>query len=152
MQKISKKLLSLTLLTIFAIGSVSATVILATIYGGTVTVVSVTGTIEYSLTNIETATWTETLTVPINVAWYCRFKTTTSGYAGAIIISWTLQKYDGVNWNDLSYTLTTTISLSGSSGQIVYASTDGLITNNKNWGSHTDQQAQHRIKAVFEKV
>lgn len=145
------KLLALTLLTIVSIVGIASAMLLATFYGGVVQVVSITGSIEYARTNDAAATLsTELLNVPLSGAWYVRFKTTTSGYQGSVNITWTLQKHNGTQYVDTTYTQLTTVTLTGASGQIIYASSNGAITNNKNWGTHCDTVGMYRIKAVFE--
>jgi len=119
-------------------------------FGGTVTVVEVTINIEYSTENATDATWSSTLNnIPANQSWYARFVVAEDGYSGTVEITWTLQTKVGGSWVDTATSVTTLVSLSGSQGQIVYASPDGSITNNYDWGVNCNSAGEYRIKVVI---
>jgi len=127
--------------------------ILSTYYGGNVQVVTVQGQVWYCSSNSTSPSdWTATLSnVGNSSAWYAKFNTTSSGYNGAVTMTWTLQEDITGTWTDQSATQSTGVTLTGSAGQIVYASSDGSQALNKNWGSSTTTAGSYRIKVVMTK-
>lgn len=91
------------------------------------------GTVENSLDN---SVWStsplenDPLGAPAH--FYVRFVTST-GYSGSVTITWQLQK--GPSWtNVVGASVTTTIVLTGSAGQTIYATADGSgPLNNHDW-------------------
>lgn len=141
-----------TLITLLAIATVIViyATLLTTIPGGEVLVgEDVDGDVYYSETNLEPGTWTSTLNVTsITDSWYARINFT-SGYTGGVTITWYLQK-KGESYANTTFTETTTVVLTGLMNQAVYASSDGEITGNKNWGADAGTAGQYRVKAWVE--
>lgn len=137
-KKSRKLLLVATTLMIIALGSVLtvyAAVILGQFTGGTVTVGGVSsGTVKYSLANVEPGSWSTTLSAGTGTAWFARLEIS-GGYHGSATVTFQLQQNTGSGWSDFGTAFTTgTITLSGSS-QTVYASSDGNLATNKDWGT-----------------
>jgi hypothetical protein len=155
-QKSQKPFLAVTMMTVIAIATVfvAYAVVLSTLYGGNVTVVSVQGLVWYNETNsTSAAAWTSTLSnIGNGSAWYAKMNITSSGYTGAVTVTWTLQKDVSGTWTDQSATQVTGVTLTGSSGQTIYATSDGTQTLNKNWGASTTSVASYRVKVVIEKT
>jgi len=151
-QKPQRAFLAVTMITVLAVAAIFMVyaVTLSTITGGTVTVSSVQGTIYYSETNATSATWTTTLgsgnTLGVGQAWYARLNITSSGYSEAVTIAWTL--YDSTDTPVPSATQSTSKTLSGST-EAIYASSDGGIASNKNWGTYTTSTGNYYLKAVI---
>ena len=125
--------------------------ILSTFYGGNVEVSSVHGTVLYCTSNSTTPSdWTSNLSIVSGSAWYAEFQTTSSGYSGAVTLTWTLQmENDGTEtWTDQGATQSTSVNMTGSTGQTVYASPLGSQTSNKNWNASTTTGGNYRIKVV----
>jgi hypothetical protein len=154
--KKSRKLLFIaTALTIAALISVLGTyaaILLGQFNGGVVTIggVSSSSIVTYCTTNNATATWTPTLqeSTP-GSAWYARLEVS-GGYAGNVSITWQLQQNSGTGWTGVTdASVTTYVVLTGSS-QDVYASSDGTITNNQNWGTFTTSGGSYRVTATVD--
>lgn len=108
------------------------------------------GEITYSQINDEAAAWSSTLSVPFPSEWYCRL-TTQETYAGDVTVDWTLETStdQGWTWSYVPGASTTTyVNLTGVVGQIVYASADGKIAGNYNWGQRCTAKALYRVRAV----
>jgi len=142
-----------TMITVIAITTVFMVyaALLATITGGTVSVSSIQGNIYYSETNSTSATWTPNLgsggTLGVNQPWYARLNITSTGYSEAVTISWTLY-YSSNNTAVPGATESTGVTLSGSP-EAIYASTNGNIASNKNWGTYTTGTGDYYLKAVI---
>ena len=143
---------------IIIIAAVAASVlvyayILSTYYGGNVQVVSVHGLLWYNTTNSTSASdWTSTLSdIGNSSAWYVKFNTTSSGYSGAVTMTWTLQEDNSGTWTDQSATQITSVTLTGLVGQTIFASSDGSQTQNKNWGPSTTSEGSYRIQVAVTK-
>jgi hypothetical protein len=136
-EKRSKKILIIaTALMIVALGAVIAvyaTSILGTFTGGTVTVEQITGAVTYSYSN--SAPWDGTLQPYVGSSWYVQLAAG-GGYIGSVTVTFQLQQSNGSGgWTNTGTPITTSaITLTGST-QDIYASTDGTITNNFNWGT-----------------
>lgn len=151
MRKILVVALAITITLAASAGIYALGVHLGIFYGGPVQTVEVEGTVAYSETNSTTATWTPELTnIAAGSPWYARFNVTGDGYSGVVTLTWVLQeKVSGV-YTDTAYTVSTTVTLSGSP-QFVYASAAGSIGTNKNWGIHTTKAATWRVAVSVEK-
>jgi hypothetical protein len=150
-KKSRKLLLVATTLMIIAMASVLtvyATVLFGPFTGGTVTVGGVSsGSISYSGTNDVGATWTSTLSAATGADWFAMLEIT-GGYHGSATVTFQLQQNTGSGWSNFGTAFTTgTITLSGSS-QNIYASSDGTITGNKNWGTGLTGAAYQIIVTV----
>ena len=147
MKKSRKLLFAATLLTIVALATVLgvyAAVLLGTITGGTVTVGGVSGSVTYSSTNSTSATWSSTLQPTAGSEWYARLEII-GGYNGLATVTFQLQRNTGSGWSNVGSAITTSqITLLGSS-QIVYASSDGAITSNFDWGQDTSSGGAYQI-------
>ncbi len=148
-KKSRKLLLITTVLTIVALAlvlSVYAVVQLGTITGGTVTVGGVTtGTIYYS--NDNSTNWSTSLSP--SGPWYAELNFN-AGYAGPVTITWQLESDTSGTWTPISGdTVTTTgVILTGSAGQIVYASPNGAQTGNQNWATFATGAGAYRLTAT----
>jgi len=151
-QKPQRAFLAVTMMTMLAVAAIFIVyaVTLSTITGGTVTVNSVQGTIYYSETNSTSATWTDTLgsggTLGVGQPWYARLNITSSGYSEAVTIAWTLYFSNGTAVSGA--TQSTSKTLSGST-EAVYASSNGNILTNKDWGAYTTSAGDYYLKAVI---
>ncbi len=119
---------------------------LGTFTGSTVTVVSLNGDIKYDDLNSTTASdWTPTLSNIANgSSWYTLFNTSSTGYTGLVNMTWQLQWSNGTNVG-VSQT-TNNFNLTGAIGQVIYASDNGAITSNKNWGASTTSAGTYQIE------
>lgn len=109
------------------------------------------GEITYSQINDENAAWSGTLSgIPLDSEWYCRLNITQGDYIGDVTIDWTLESStdQGGTWIETGFSMTTQTTLS-EVGQIVYASADGTITGNHNWGQHCKASAWYRLRVVI---
>jgi hypothetical protein len=159
-EKKSRKLLLIaTVLTIAALVSVMfayAAYLLGTFNGGEVTIggINSSSTVTYSTTNSASATWTATLNQTVGSDWYARLEVT-GGYTGNVTITWQLQQNTGSGWANVSGTGTTVttnnVVLTGSA-QDVYASGNGGITSNKDWGTLTTSGGAYRVTATVDSV
>ena len=151
--KSRKGFMTLTLLTIVSIALVVvayAAVTIGTFTGGDVTVLgTATGNVRYSITNEEGASWTAALT-PGSASWYTRLEIGADTYTGPVTITWQLQQNTG-SWVDLGSPTTTSITLTGNA-QNVYASTDGLITSNRDWKLTATETGTYRVVATIASV
>jgi hypothetical protein len=157
--KKSKKLLIVaTTLMVIALASVLtvyAAVVIGTINGGAVTVGGVTtGTITYSTTGADgTGPWTPTLDSGTG-SWHTKLALD-GGYVGPVTISWQLQSYATGSWEPVGTpAVSTSITLTGSAGQIVYATTTGVITasNNHDWHLEATAGGTYRVVAQISSV
>ncbi len=154
-EKRSKKLLitatTLTVVTLAIIVSVYAVAILGTFQGGTVSVGGVSsGTISYSSDNTVGGTWAPSLQVSSSTdPWYAKIQV--SGYTGPVTITWQLQVQSAPStWTNVpGAAVTTTTSLTGTS-QTIYASTDGSIGSNQNWGSDCSTNGTYSITVTVD--
>jgi hypothetical protein len=148
-QKSQRGFVAVTLITVLAIALVIVVyaTILGTFTGGNVNVVTLRGSLWYNQT--DSAPWQASLNdVENGTAWYVMFNTTSSGYAGLVSITWQLQFTNGTNvGNSVS---TTSFTLTGGSGQEIFASTSGTQTGNTNWGTLTIASGTYRIKMTVQ--
>jgi len=158
-RKKSRKLLlistSLTIIALALVLSVYSAFLLGTFQGGEVTIGGVaSGTITYSTTNDTAATWTSTLQPgAIGNPWYARLEVGTSNtYSGPVTITWQLliETAPGV-WSSQGSPVTTTMNLAAGA-QDVYASPNGGISANTNWGSVTTNAGTYAINATVDSV
>jgi len=86
--------------------------------------------------------------------WYSKFNVTSAGYSGYVNITWTLQSNATGSWQDVGGATaeTNNFQLTGSIGQTVFASSNGLQASNKNWGQHSTEVATYRVKVVIEQA
>jgi hypothetical protein len=124
--------------------------LLGTYTGDTVTVVSLNGDIKYDDLNSTTAgDWS--LTLP-NIAngsvWYALFNTSSTGYAGDVNMTWTLQWTNGTAVPSATQT-TDNFVLTGSTGQVIYASDAGTQGANKDWGQYTTDAGTYQIELTI---
>ena len=141
----------MTVVALALIVSVYAVAILGTFQGGTVSVGGVSaGTISYSTDNAAGGTWTATLQVSSATdPWYA--KIAVSGYTGPVTVTWQLQVQTAPStWTNVNgATLTTTTSLTGAP-QAIYASADGSIGANQNWGSDCSTNGTYIITVTVD--
>jgi len=148
-KKSQRGFVAVTLITLLAIALVLVVyaTILGTFTGSDVTVVTLSGDVQYCQN--ATGPWTTTLSnIGNGSAWYARFETTSSGYAGLVNMTWGLLE-SGTEVSP-SVNQTTQVTLTGTSGQIIYASADGTTTGIKNWGANTTQAGTYQIKVTIE--
>jgi hypothetical protein len=137
----------IALIAIAAIITVYAT-LLATYTGDTVTVVSLNGDIKYDDLNSTTAgDWSLTLgNIANGSVWYALFNTSSSGgYIGNVNMTWTLQWTNGTDVPSATQT-TNDFALTGSTGQVIYASDAGTQGANKDWGQYTTVAGAYQIE------
>lgn len=128
--------------------TVYAAVMLGEFTGGTVTVGGVSsGTVKYALTNVEPGSWSTTLSAATGTAWFSRLEIS-GGYAGSATVTFQLQQNTGSGWSNFGTAFTTgTITLSGGA-QTIYASNDGGLAGNKDWGTGLTGAAYQIIVTV----
>jgi hypothetical protein len=157
--KKSRKLLfiatALTIVVLALVLSVYAAVLLGTFQGGKVIVGGVgSSSVTYSTTNATDGTWTSTLTAgTVSSDWYSRLEISESNtYSGPVTITWQLQIESSPDtWTNVGSTVTTTVTLT-TGAQDVYASTNGLITGNTDWGSSITSAGTYAITATVDSV
>jgi hypothetical protein len=156
MVKKEYKLLLCSALLLLLSSTALAAYLLARIEGPPIVVspLTVEATLQYSFENNVSAVW-DLAAVNATETWYCRLNTTGEGYAGNVSIVWFLEKFDSNSSAWLRFAplvnVTTTCTLTGLAGQKVYASADGLIANNMNWGNVTDTAGTYRVVAEISK-
>jgi hypothetical protein len=144
-QKSQKGFVAVTLITILAIALVIVVyaTILGTFTGGNVTVVILHGSLWYNQT--DSAPWQNSLDdVGNGTSWYVMFNTTSAGYSGTVGITW--QLLSGGTPVSGAIVSTSSFSLSGSSGQEIFASTSGAQIGNTNWGTYTTKAGTYQIQ------
>lgn len=142
-----KKALIVSIIALSLLVAVVLAVQLGVFYGGPVTTIELEGEITYSPTNSSVATWTLTLSnVPAGDDWFSRFEVQAGGYVGPVTITWVLQEEISSVWTDTAFSETTTFTLSGAV-QNIYASSNGAIGTNWNWGLNTTTVGTWRIVA-----
>lgn len=145
-QKSQRGFVAVTLITLLAIALVivAYATLLGIFTGGDVGVVSLNGTLKYNTDN--STTWYSTLSGVANgSSWYVMFNTTSSGYSGAVNITWQLQWSNGTDVSGATVN-TNSFSLTGSAGQEIYAATNGLQSGNNDWGTDTTTAGTYRIE------
>jgi len=146
----TRKILLVALLVLISLVSVVVATQLGIFFSGDVVTTTVEGSVKLSQTNSPTATWVDTLTgVATGDEWYAQFEVIGDGYAGTVTITLVLQEKIAEVWTDTAFTTISTCVLSSSS-EIIYASTDGLIGGNYNWGQHTTTASTWRIANTVE--
>jgi len=147
-----KKLRVLVILVALSLVSAGLAVYyLSTLHGPSLQIVSpVQGQIQYSGTNDALEPWNLTIIWTSN-PWYARLNVTDAGYIGEVRIEWWLERGEA-DWVDIAPTehVITAIELTDSTGQIIYATNNGSILNNKNWGSLTTTPGEYRISSRIE--
>lgn len=109
----------------------------------------VTGQVENSL---DDSTYS---TSPLNgtgstAHFYCRFVTTASGHSGSVTVTWQLQWRNNTVWQDVpGATIFTSTTMTGSAGQIIYATSTGSQTGNQDWATYFSNSGQYRVMATF---
>ena len=148
-KKSQRTFLAVTSITVLAVAMVFAVyaVLLKSYTGGVVTIQSIGGSVQYSVTNSTSASWTGTIDQGANAEWYARISISNSP-AQNVTVMWTLEKNVTGSW-----TLQSTPSAPTTTMRIelttdyVYASSNGLIAVNYNWGNYTQTEGQYRILA-----
>jgi hypothetical protein len=146
--KTPRAFLAVTAITVIAVAMVFLVyaVVLFSTTGGTVGVVSFASTnVYYSRSNsADPSNWTSTL---INVGtrdpWYAELNMS-GGVTGAVTVTWTLKNAT----NPSIATNTTHVTLTGIA-QTIYASSDGGLTANTNWGNFTTTPGTYEIEVVI---
>jgi len=158
-RKKSRKLLliatALTIVTLVSVLFAYAAVLLGTFQGGKVTVGGVaSGTITYSTTNSTGATWSATLQPgDVSSPWYARLEIGSSNtYSGPVTITWQLLIESGPStWSSVGSPVTTSVTLA-TGAQDVYASANGAITRNTDWGSLITSAGTYAVNATVDSV
>jgi hypothetical protein len=155
-KKSRKLLLIATALTVVALVSVMyayAAILLGTFQGGEVTVGGVaSGTIMYSTT--DSAPWSSSLQPGgVGSAWYAELVIGSgSTYTGPVTITWQLKIETGQGaWSNLGSPVATNVTLTGGT-QTIYASANGAITGNNNWGSLITNAGTYAVNATVDSV
>ena len=109
------------------------------------------GSVTYSVDNNETGAWTTTLAVSSPSApWYSRLQINNGDYSGPVTMTWQLQQKTGnSNWGDFGRSVSTSIVLSGIP-QNVYASSNGALTGNHDWGADISGSGTYRVVVTIE--
>ena len=151
--------MTVTMITVIAISTVFIVyaALLATYTGNNVTISSMGGSIEYSLTKDPGSWGTGAISQGAGSEWYARINMATPP-SQTVTVTWTLQKQDGTDWTTLPPINSTQftspqIALTPST-YYVYAFESGsnLITNNKNWGANTTATGTYRILVEIDTV
>jgi hypothetical protein len=144
-----------TVLSIVAVVSVYA-VLIGAFIGGDVTVGNqASGNIMYSSSNTEPGTWTTILGPGVGSAWYARLEIPVGGYSGPVTVSWHLEKRTGplaADWTDVSGAIASTSLVLDSTARNIYASGDGALTGNHNWGPDVAVAGTYRVLADVNSV
>ncbi len=109
------------------------------------------GTVTYSLNNVETGTWTTTLTLSnASSPWYSRLEINAAGYNGPVIVTWNLQQKTGVSsWTDVSGdAISTSMVLSGSVHNIYATNNGSYSSSNYNWEQDVSASGTYRVVAT----
>jgi hypothetical protein len=152
---------AVTLITVLAVTTVFVVyaVILSTITGNNVSVIGSGGQMYYDEANsANPADWTSDLpnrgtNGSYCDPWYAKV-ITTAGYTGDVSIEWTLLYDNSGSWDPVGggANQTTTVALNGSA-QTIYASDDGSIGTNVNWGLWSLTAGEtYRVRAVISTV
>lgn len=152
-KKSTKLLVIGTVLTVLALVSVAVVyaTFIATINGNAVTVNDVaSGTVTYSTDG--GSTWVASPSAfNVGDSLYARFELSSTSYTGSAIVTWQLQQDISGTWTNQGSTVTTTVTLTGSS-QTIYASDDGTsagnLTPNQNWGADISTGGSYRVTAT----
>jgi hypothetical protein len=137
-----------TVLSILAVIGVYA-IIIGTFTGGNVTVQGPsfsTTIVTYSTDNLN---WSPALNITSG-AWYARLEVA-GGYTGPVTITWQLQQENNTSgWNDVTGATfgPTSVALTGAAPQYVYATSDGTIGSNYDWGLLTTAGGTYRVSAT----
>ena len=136
--------------------SLVATVLVGIVYAASLTLYSptydytapplvITATIENS---VDGSSWSTTGFSGSGTDWFCRLKTTATGYSGSAVITWQLQKSaDGTTWNQVAgASVSSSVTFTGVSGQDIYATSDGSETGNRNWVPSFTGTAKYRVQ------
>ncbi len=137
-------------LTIAALASILGVYVpnLETYTGGNVSIGGDTsGTITYNPNPDGIGTWSQTLQP--SGSWYARLAIG-NGYSGSIKIEWQLQRMTAPStWTNINgATITTTITPSGSA-QVVYATANGDIAGNLDWGTYAHGDGVYHVIATI---
>ena len=147
--KTQREFVVVTLIALISIALIIAVyaTLLGTYTGDTVTVVSLNGDIKYDDLNSTTAgDWSLTLgNIANGSSWYALFNTSSSGYVGDVNMTWTLQWSNGTAVPSATQT-TNNFALTGSTGQVIYASDAGTQVANKDWGQYTTDVGTYQIE------
>jgi hypothetical protein len=134
----------LTILSTASVVTVYA-ILIGTFTGGEVTIGgSATGSVSYSEDQVA---WTSTLSPSsANASWYTKLSINGGQYSGsAVVITWQLQrKISDTIWSDVGTVTTTSMTLVAGA-QDVYATTDGGVANNRDWGIDVVEQGTYRV-------
>lgn len=139
-RKSQRGFVAVTLITILAIAAVLVVyaTLLASFTGGEVTVGGIEASVWYSTTNTTTGTAWEANLYNLSISTddlFSKINITSAGYAGPVTITWKLQNKTGATWANVTgaTTVTTSIDLTGSVGQNIYASSSGGTSGNQDW-------------------
>jgi hypothetical protein len=144
-QKSQRTFMTVTLITVVAVSTVFIVyaAVLLTLFGSTVTVTEGGGQVEYSL---DGSTWSTTLDPMINgTYWYARV-TITGASVQDVTIDWQLQVGPST-WTDMGSPTQTTMTLAEGTN-IVYATSNGLASGNRNWGIDTIDAGSYRVEVT----
>lgn len=123
---------------------------IATINGNSVEIID--GDVETYATmmySIDNATWSASATpVAAGDEWYGSLDFTAGGYTGNVIITWSLERWTGSSWSNMTEAALTSdqITLTGGD-QTVYASSDGAWENLHDFGFYISLSGTYRISA-----
>jgi hypothetical protein len=138
----------LTILSTASVVTVYA-VLIGTFTGGSVTIGgSAAGTVYYSE---DQSTWTTTLSPSSPAAsWYTKLTVDGGQYSGsAVTVTWQLQRQISEStWSNVGSTTVTSMTLAAGSNDI-FATANGLSTNNRDWGVDVTEEGTYRVEAVI---
>jgi len=147
MQK--KKILSLVLnFLLFTYYTVHGVGVLATVLGPQIIVRPTTGVVQYAYENSTTSSawYNDTFIIAPNCSLFARYFSTsaTGGYA---LFTWTIYNITAGNHTAMHSFVSRKIFLDPNIvNQKIYASVDGLITDNYNWGIWTSENGTYQIE------
>ena len=156
-QKSQRGFVAVTLITVLSIALVLVVyaTLLGTFTGGDVTVGGVgDAEITYSLTDLEAGPWSTTLDVgSVGTPWYARAEITVGDYNGPVTITWILEQETAPgSWSTVAtYPDYTSVTLTGSIGQLIYATSDGafLVGTNLDWDADVGNAGTYHVIATI---
>jgi len=123
---------------------------LSSFRSGTITRTGITGLVGISIDGTTWVDYPNPIESSIADPLYARFRTTGSGYSGVVTITW---KLIDVSSGAEVHTLTdyTTYTLTGNAGDVIYATADGSVSGNFDWGSYASIDGDYYIEIDFNK-
>jgi len=139
-----------TILLILALASLITAVLLIAFRTGPIRRRGIVGVMDQSSDGSNWISYPDGLDSSILDPLYIRFRTTASGYAGVVTITWKLvDTSSGIEIHTLSSY--TTFTLSGNAGDRIFATADGTGWPGFDWGTYANTDTEYYIEAEFYK-